>query len=194
MLTLLGAGCTGQDDAAHKSGSGGRAASAPAAPSAEVDRYASVRRPWAVAPLAARERCPVTRHRAQPDPRLAGLWGDGPARPAGLGPGAVLEYMAAAAWKDATWGGAKVLWAVDPAVTGLVLIRGKRLDAPGQVAFEDPPTPELGIDVDRYQGLSGGWKDYPSYTRLRAPGCYLYQVDTAQGTSTVVFTARGPQI
>ncbi len=117
----------------------------------------------------------MTRDRAQPGPRLADLWGDGPARPAGLGPRAVLEYLATATWKDETWGGAKVLWAVDPAVTGLVLIRGKRLDAPGEVAFEDPPIPELRIDVDRYQGLSGGWKDYPSYTRLRAPGCYLYR-------------------
>ncbi|MCO1597604.1 hypothetical protein M8C17_20850 [Micromonospora sp. RHAY321] len=76
----------------------------------------------------------------------------------------------------------------------MVLIRGKRLDGPDELAFEDPAIPELRIDADKYQGLSGGWKDYPSFTRLRAPGCYVYQIDTAQGTSTIVFTARGPRV
>ncbi|WP_205801674.1 hypothetical protein [Micromonospora thermarum] len=87
-----------------------------------------------------------------------------------------------------------MLWAVDPTVTGLVLIHGKRIDGPDALAFEDPAIPELRIDVDTYQGLSGGWKDYPSYTRLRAPGCYLYQIDTARGTSSIVFVARGPRL
>jgi hypothetical protein len=109
----------------------------------------------------------------------------------------VLDYAAPQGrsdWTDRTWGGQKVLWAVDPEVRGPVLVRGRRLDGPEQVAFEDPARPELLLNTGPYEGRAGGWKDYPSFTRLRAPGCYAYQIDTADGSSSVVFTARGPRL
>lgn len=40
----------------------------------------------------------------------------------------------------------------------------------------------------------GGWRDYPGYTRLRAPACYGYQVDTTVGTSLIIFRAVGPNL
>lgn len=130
----------------------------------------------------------------QPDPGLARMLGSAPARPVGLAEGAVLDYRTPAEgtdWTDRTWGGEKVLWAVDPAAVGPVLIRGRQLDGPGELAFEDPAQPELVLNTDGYQGQPGGWKDYPSYTRVRVPGCYAYQIDTNAGTWTVVFLARG---
>ncbi|HET8660684.1 MAG TPA: hypothetical protein VFM55_16980 [Micromonosporaceae bacterium] len=139
----------------------------------------------------------MTSRTQRPDPALGPLFGAGPARPAGLAPGAVLAYLAPAehsGWTDRTWGGQKVLWAVDPATTGPVLVRGRRLDGPEPLAFEDPPLPELLLNTDPYEGQPGGWKDYPSHTRIRAPGCYAYQVDTAAGTWSVVFVARGPRV
>jgi hypothetical protein len=33
----------------------------------------------------------------------------------------------------------------------------------------------------------------PSYTRVRVPGCYA-QVDTADGTTVIVFRAEGPVV
>lgn len=39
-----------------------------------------------------------------------------------------------------------------------------------------------------------GWRDYPSHTRLQAPGCYAYQVDTRAGTTVIVFLAKGPRV
>jgi hypothetical protein len=141
--------------------------------------------------------CPVTTVRTTPDPGLGPLFGAGPARPAGLGEGAVLDYVSPGArtdWVDRTWGGEKVLWAVDPAVVGPVLVRGRQLDGSGEVAFEDPAIAELVLNTDGYEGRAGGWTDYPSYTRLRAPGCYAYQIDTRAGTWTVVFRARGPRL
>jgi hypothetical protein len=109
----------------------------------------------------------------------------------------VLEYLApveGSDWIDQAWGGQKVLWAVDPAWRGPVLVRGRRLDAPGGLAFEDPAQPELLLNTDSYQGRASGWKDNPSFTRVRAPGCYAYQVDTARGTWSIIFTARGPHV
>ena len=38
--------------------------------------------------------------------------------------------------------------------------------------------------------LSGGWFDFPGYTRVEGPGCYAYQVDVTAGTFTVTFKAQ----
>jgi len=166
----------------------------PASPNASsVDL---LRRPWAYPSVAPGE-CPVMVTLQQPDPGLGPLLGDGPARAAGIGAGSVLTYEAPtdrADWRDRTWGGQKVLWAVDPTVQGPVLIRGRRLDAPGELAFEDPAQPELVLNTTPYEGQIGGWRDYPSYTRLRAPGCYAYQVDTSQGTWSILVIAKGPTL
>ena len=164
-------------------------------PSPSGVSIAALRRPWAHPPIAPGSPCPVTTTLSQPDPGLAALLGDGPARAAGLAPGAVLEYkspLEGGDWIDKTWGGKKVLWAIDPTLTGPVLIRGRQLDGPGQVAFEDPVMLELVLNTGSYEGQVGGWKDNPGYTRVRSPGCYAYQIDSERGSSTIVFIARGP--
>jgi hypothetical protein len=66
--------------------------------------------------------------------------------------------------------------------------------ARGELAFEDPPQSELRLNTSSYEGQSGGWRDYPSFTRLRTPGCYAYQIDTSAGTWSIVFTANGPAV
>jgi hypothetical protein len=190
MVTL--AGCAGRADTSPQLSPTGPAASSPSA-----DPFAALRRPWAHPPIPSGAACPVTTEVQSPDPELGPLLGTGPARAAGLGAGAVLEYVsptAGATWRDRSWGGQKVLWAVDPAELGPVLIRGRRLDGPGEVAFEDPAQPELHLNTSSYEGQGGGWRDNPSYTRLKAPGCYVYQVDTSAGTWSVVFTAQGPVV
>ena len=196
LLALLGAllieGCSGPD--ATKPGP---SLSAAPTESADIKPQAALRRPWAQALIPAGAICPVTTAITRPDPGLAPLLGEGPARPAGLARGTVLEYLAPVErsdWVDQTWGGQKVLWAVDPAWRGPVLVRGRRLDAPGELAFEDPAQPELLLNTGSYEGRAGGWKDNPSFTRVRAPGCYAYQVDTAGGTWSIVFIARGPHV
>jgi hypothetical protein len=191
LLMVLG-GCQAGETSATNSPSTGVSAGE----SAATDPASGLRRPWAH-PTVSPKACPVTTTVEQPDPGLAPLLGSGPARAAGLGPGAVLEYLAPAEggnWLDKTWGGQKVLWAIDPATQGPVLIRGRRIDAPGDLAFEDPPMAELLLNTSTYEGRSGGWKDNPSFTRLRAPGCYVYQVDTRDGTWSIVFIAIGPQL
>jgi hypothetical protein len=201
LAVLLAVACTASDRGEPRSpaaepapgisGAGGRTS----APGSAV--LAGLRRPWAHPAVPAGKGCPVTTVLSRPDPELGPLLGRGPARPAAFGRNAVLDYLAPderTDWTDRSWGGQKVLWAVDPVQTGPVLVRGRRLDEPGVLAFEDPAISELVLNTDSYQGRAGGWKDYPSFTRVRVPGCYAYQIDTAAGTWTVIFLARGPSV
>jgi hypothetical protein len=95
----------------------------------------------------------------------------------------------------APWGGRKVLWVGDPAFHGLALVRGHQLDGLNEVRFNagaDPP-PELRLDSSAPDNTTGGWNNWPSYTRVRAPGCYAYQVDGPDFTLVLPFSAvAGP--
>jgi hypothetical protein len=84
------------------------------------------------------------------------------------------------------WGGQKVLWFVNPSYQGLVLVRGRQLDGSHEMRFGQPPQQQLELDTT----LGGGpWPNFPSYTRLQAPGCYAYQVDGANFSDVIVFQA-----
>jgi hypothetical protein len=94
------------------------------------------------------------------------------------------------------WSGAKVLWFIAPRYRGPVLIRGGRLDGPNRLRFNRgkiPPT-EMRIPKGLRGGNPPGYKDVgqryrPSYTRLRAPGCYGYQIDGTSFSRVIVFQA-----
>jgi len=132
----------------------------------------------------------VTTTRHQPDPHLGPIQGNGPVGPAGIGKTGSLVYNTRPELPvtDLTWGVAKVLWEVDGTLAGPVLVRGRQLDGPNELRFEDPAVPELVLPD---YGRGNPWRDYPSYTRVRAPGCYAYQIDTATRNFTVVFRAVG---
>ncbi|WP_283136928.1 hypothetical protein [Rhizohabitans arisaemae] len=191
VLTLTVAGCGADPDPAADTVRRDRT------PSPSGDPAAGLRRPWAVDRIEPRARCPVTVKTVRPDPGLGPLLGDGVAGPVGLQAGGVLEFVdpVAGSWTDQSWGGQKVLWAVDPAVTAPVLVRGRQLNGPGELAFNDPAVPELLLLPGKDTSSNAeGWRDYPGFTRLRGPGCYAYQVDTATETFTIVFRAVGPSI
>jgi hypothetical protein len=69
---------------------------------------------------------------------------------------------------------------------GPVLIRGRQLDGPNELRFDAGAFPprEIRIPASRVQ------RNRPSFTRVRAPGCYSYQVDGLAFSSTIVFEAR----
>lgn len=56
--------------------------------------------------------------------------------------------------------------------------------------------PELVLNTGTYEGVrqTAGWRDYLSFTRVRVPGCYAYQIDTARGSWVIVFIALGPRL
>jgi hypothetical protein len=124
--------------------------------------------------------------------------GDGPVYAAGFGADGILNVQfpapADSQFNGSSWSGAKVLWFIDPSYRGPVLIRGGRLDGPDQLRFEtgaNPPA-ELWIDAAPVTGTPD-WRNRPSFTRLRAPGCYLYQADGTGFTETIIFEARAQQ-
>lgn len=84
------------------------------------------------------------------------------------------------------WGGQKVLWFVNPGYQGLVLVRGHQLDGPHGIRFGSGLDQQLTLDTT----LGGEpWPNFPSYTRLQAPGCYAYQVDGATFSYLIIFKA-----
>jgi hypothetical protein len=124
--------------------------------------------------------------------------GPGPAYPIGFEqPGSVLHFAyppdPATEFAGSVWSGQKVLWFVFPSYRGPLLIRGRRLDAPDVLRFERGKVPSTEMRIPAV-GRGGypqgqGQRDRASYTRLRAPGCYAYQIDGTSFSRVIVFTA-----
>jgi hypothetical protein len=155
------------------------------------DPWASLHRPLRLAPLAPGALCPVT----TPHLLVGGLSGSG------RGPIYPLPTRFSAYDRMPGWLGAKTLWAWRPALRSRavrVLVRGERLDRPGVLRFQQGPdwgsprTPELHIDTRFSVGSFGGvpWGATVTMLLVRKAGCYGLQLDSAQGTSTIVVKAR----
>lgn len=128
------------------------------------------------------------------------LWGPGPAYPLlGADPGGGQKPVLVFRWPPppgfgSEWSGSKVLWLVDRKKhRGRILVRGRQLDGPNGIRFEDGwpgftrkgslnPSIELRIEEEM--------PDQPATTRVRAAGCYAYQVDGRSFTYLIVFEAR----
>jgi hypothetical protein len=146
--------------------------------------------------LAAGAGCPVSRSRvvsSQFGPAL----GAGPAYPVGLG-GGVLQITPPSrgtVFAGSGWGGNKVLWVIAPLYRGPVLVRGGRIDQLGGMGFDAGNTYTRSYsELDLPPAASGGhgWRGAPSHTRVRAPGCYAYQIDGTDFSRVVVFRATSP--
>ena len=154
-------------------------------------------RPLHIPRIASGAPCPTSK----PDPhgdlsRFKGLtgpaWGRGPAYP-GL-PARdgkpTLEFLyppsPRSGFAGSRWSGQKVMWILNPAYHGRILIRGRQLDGPNELRFNDGRVPP------REMRLVGRGPHYstPSYTRLRAEGCYGYQIDGKRFSRVIVFEAR----
>jgi len=171
---------------------GGKPAVAPApgvATAAASEGRAGLRRPLRLPILATGEACPRDPgRRVSPNFGLAS--GDGPVYPT-LGEDGRLDL--AGAREEGGWYYVKVLWFAAPEAVGPVLVRGGRLDAPGEVRFGDGPNPAPELRLGRGGTVADapGWRHWPSFTRLREPGCYAYQIDGRDFSTVVVFAATG---
>ena len=163
-----------------------------------------LRRPFHVSSLAPGTPCPTSSRTGTLNFGIPGVpaWGPGPAYPTSLGDGptpifSYFDRLDPAGVYGTEWGGQKALWLIGSGSYAHMLIRGRQLDGPNQLRFEDGvpaftseealhPSPELQI-------LFGG--DHPAVTRIRAPGCYAYQVDGLRFSYDIVFEARslGPE-
>ena len=141
--------------------------------------------------LADGQKCPVSSERTV-SPDFAPALGKGPVYPVGF-PHGTLDFIYPTVktqlWYPSEWGGQKVLWVADAKYDGPILIRGGRIDAPGRLGFGETETPQWAM---RFGAGGGGvtWRQFASYTRLKAPGCYAYQVDGDGFRRIIVFKAR----
>jgi hypothetical protein len=81
------------------------------------------------------------------------------------------------------WSGQKVMWILARPFRGPALVRGRQLDGPNALRFE------RGLVPPRERRLRRSGSN-PSFTRLRAPGCYAYQIDGLRFSYRVVFEAK----
>lgn len=91
---------------------------------------------------------------------------------------------------------AKAIWIAAPDEPGPILVRGGRIDAPGDLRFGDgsEPARELRLPIHSYEHTGGqplGWRIFVDYVRTPSPGCYAMQLDTFAGSRWLVFEVTG---
>lgn len=174
------------------------AATGAAASAAAVDPWRSLHRPLHVPRLAPGTPCPVATVDPAVDFEAFGIGpgvGPGPAYPVGLDVrDGSLTLTPARAFRSARWMGQKVLWFVSPEYRGPLLIRGRQLDGPYRVRFDRGAVPALELRIAPNESVSWsgqpfGARGRPSYTRIRASGCYGFQVDGTDFSTAIVFRA-----
>ena len=164
-----------------------------ASSSAVSDPWVKLRRPLHIPRLASGTPCPVSVATRPPPDYSAPALGRGPAYP--IFPdaptfGFFYPVPRSQGWYPSDWGGDKMLWIVAPHYRGPLLIRGRQLDGSNLVRFEDGSLPAAEFRVPAGGVTSiGGFRDRGGYTRLRAPGCYAWQVDGTTFSRVIVFRA-----
>jgi hypothetical protein len=106
------------------------------------------------------------------------------------GPPRIVFLSATPTIGDSRWRAVRTIWVSRPTYDGPVLVRGGRLDRPGRLGFGSRAHPrwELRLPAGawplgdihargRGQRLGEGWRVSSVPTRIRAPGCYAFQVD-----------------
>ncbi|MDQ6777154.1 MAG: hypothetical protein M3071_13270 [Actinomycetota bacterium] len=96
---------------------------------------------------------------------------------------------------NSTWSGGRVTWVADPSYVGPVLIRGGQVGGAGAVGFGEGHVPvdelQLLTAAGQSSGEPSGAREWPSFTRVRSPGCYAYQVDGSGFSEVIGFQATG---
>jgi hypothetical protein len=168
------------------------AATSATVPATASDPWAKLRRPLRIPRIEPGAPCPVTLARTV-SPNFGQAQGSGPVYPIGGYPTLTFIYppQRQQIWYASEWSGQKVLWIARPTYRGPVLIRGRQLDGPNALRFGRDLNPSREMRLRSVGGSSpGGWQNRPSYTRLRAPGCYAWQVDGTTFSRVIAFRAE----
>jgi len=167
-----------------------------AAPATAADPWSKLRRPLHIPQIESGAPCPTAVRTG--DLAVFGLapfsaWGAGPAYPAidprrAERPTVRFEPVA-----GSDIGGAKVMWAVERRYRGPVLVRGRQLDGPNIVRFENGRpgfTLAQRLHPKAELRIWGGGSVWPAVTRVPGAGCYAWQVDGTSFSRVIVFTAQ----
>ncbi len=161
------------------------------------DPWAKLRRPLHILRIAPGSSCPTTGATGQlPNPPFVGTkFGRGPVYPGfGRVDKALIHFQypppPTSAWPNSAWSGQKVMWVSSPRYHGPTLIRGRQLDGPNRLRFDDGEVPSVEKRIGIWGPNAGSrWGAKASQTRLRAPGCYGYQIDGLTFSRVIVFQA-----
>jgi len=119
-----------------------------------------------------------------PDPPTSWLLGPGPVRVVLPQSDGIIGFNFAQPVDG--WVGQKAPWVVDAGDWGPVLIRGRRLDGPGDLRFTvDTNNPSHAVG-ELALGMAHA---VPSLVWLREPGCYAYQVEGPKFSEIILFRA-----
>jgi hypothetical protein len=138
--------------------------------------------------LGSEDICPVV---AFPEPVFEGAGAGvraGPVGAVGIGVNGVLRFDGPTA---GGWSSSKILWIMDADLPPL-LVRGRRLDGPGEVHFRTSgadSASSLVLDQDVQSTIGPELRDQPSGPRVRESGCYALQIDGPDFQSVIVFRA-----
>jgi hypothetical protein len=166
---------------------------------AGADVWKRLHRPLHIPRVAAGTSCPTTPASGHLPSMFGGptAFGRGPVYPAfGAGqPQAIVRFSypppAGSEVAGSTWSGQKVPWIRAPRYRGPVLIRGRQLDGPYHLRFGLELVPPTELRIGRWGTAAGSrWGFRGSTTRLRAPGCYAYQIDGLTFSRVIVFQAE----
>lgn len=153
----------------------------------------AIRRPWRPPGLRSGNACPTSAGRRVALPQFAGVaLGAGPVKPLVVADGDLRRgRVDLNPVPTYGWFGFKTLWFIEKSYQGPVLIRGRRLDGTGQVAFgERPATAELLVPPIITVNSSNGVRTMPGSTWVLDRGCYAWQVDGSNFSTSIVFQAR----
>jgi len=93
------------------------------------------------------------------------------------------------------WLGFKTLWFSIPSYLGPWVVRAKRLDGSGPIAFGETPTLKpLVVPPGATLNSQSGYRTVPGGTWVKGPGCYGWQVDGLTFSDVIVVeTVLRPQ-
>jgi hypothetical protein len=116
--------------------------------------------------------------------------GSGPTYPDGFDASSTLP-PASPVFRLARWKGYKTSFLTSPSYQGPLLIRGHQLNGPYWVGFEVGARPLAELPTPSVRDVYANpheWRFGPTTeTRIRAPGCYAYQIDGTTFSEVVVF-------
>jgi len=91
------------------------------------------------------------------------------------------------------WYGIKTDWAISPSYSGWVIVRAKQLNGGGPIAALGEATAgPVVIPPGPTRNTFAGWREQPSGTYVKGPGCYGFQVDGSSFSEEIVVDAVLP--
>jgi hypothetical protein len=200
VLALLGCGGSSRPESRVRSDPGTTTTAAARSPG--TDAWSALRRPFATETLREGERCPVSVfHSHMGD--FTNLLGNGPLYPSiahhGLLRPVPVKRTVFRRVAPSDLFVDKTLWSAAPAFRGRALIRLARLDgSSGEARLHYDANGEITGALSRELRLASssggrsqlGWHNWATATFVPSSGCYVFRVDTSEGSQEIVFRVQ----